>query len=98
MYSPYPATLVFAILQTIFFITACIMQSCELKNTTKVVYYVVMTSMVVMDILMLFSISMGVGASGYDAGTKNCYLKQWLFSETYQKYDVIVEEKIYWSV
>jgi hypothetical protein len=75
MYSPYPATLVFALLQTALFLTACGMQSCNLTSSTpKYIYYVVMSCMVVLDILLLFSISMGVGASGYDSGAKNCYL------------------------
>lgn len=74
MYSPYPATLVFALLQTLLFIIACAMQSCVIAGSTKVIYYVIMTIVVVLDILLLFSTSMGVGASGYDSSSKNCYL------------------------
>lgn len=74
MYSPYPATVVFAILQTILFLIASGMHSCVIAKTTKIIYYVIMVSVVLLDILLLFSISMGVGASGYDSSTKNCYL------------------------
>jgi hypothetical protein len=76
MYSPYPATVVFALLQTVLFLIASGMQSCLIEKTTKIIYYVITISMVVLDILLLFSLSMGVGASGYDSGTKNCYLLQ----------------------
>ena len=74
MYSPYPATLVFALLQTFCFLIACAMHSCLLTGTTKYVYNGLMIAMVVFDIFLLFSISMGVGASGYDSGSKSCYL------------------------
>jgi hypothetical protein len=76
MYSPYPATVVFAVLQTVFFLIACGMQSCNITGTTKRVYYVMMAIIIVLDILLLFSITMGVGASGYDSSAKNCYLMQ----------------------
>ena len=76
MYSPYPATIVFAVLQMVFFAIACIMHSCLQEGTVKVIYNVMMVLMVVMDVLLLFSITMGVGASGYDSSAKNCYLLQ----------------------
>lgn len=76
MYSPYPATVVFALLQTVLFLIASGMHSCLIEKTTKIIYYVITICMVVLDILLLFSLSMGVGASGYDSGTKNCYLLQ----------------------
>lgn len=50
------------------------MQSCNIIKTTKVIYYIVMVILVLMDVLLLFSVTMGVGASGYNANTKNCYL------------------------
>ena len=74
MYSPYPATLVFALLQTVCFLIACAMHSCLLSGSVKYVYNGFVIAMVVLDIFMLFSISMGVGASGYDSGSKTCYL------------------------
>jgi hypothetical protein len=74
MYSPYPATLVFALLQTLCFVIASAMHSCPLFGNVKNVYNFFMVFMVILDILLLFSISMGVGASGYDSGSKTCYL------------------------
>ena len=35
-----------------------------------------MVSLVILEVLLLFSITMGVGASGYDLTTKTCYLLQ----------------------
>ena len=76
MYSPYPATIVFAVLHTIFFTIACFMHSCELEGAGKHIYNAMMTLGVGMEVLLLFSIAMGVGASGYDSSTKNCFLLQ----------------------
>ena len=74
MYSPYAATLVFALVHTVLLIAGSAMQSCLIEKTVKYIYYILMSLLVLMDILLLFSISMGVGASGYDSSTKNCYL------------------------
>jgi hypothetical protein len=41
-----------------------------------VVFNVILSLAVILDILLLFSLSMGVGASGYDSNAKNCYLLQ----------------------
>ena len=77
MYSPYPATLAFACIQAVFFLVATIMQSCPItEGNLKKFYYVIMTIMVLASVLMLFSIAIGVGASGYDTNVKNCYLLQ----------------------
>ena len=46
MYSPYAATVLFAILQTAFFMIACAMHSCTIAGTTQIIYKVVMTAMV----------------------------------------------------
>jgi len=75
MYSPYPTTLIFALLQTLCFMIASVMHSCPLTGTAKNIYNFFMVFMVLLDILLLFSISMGVGASGYDSGSKTCYLQ-----------------------
>jgi len=74
MYSPYYATLIFAVLQAILLLVATAMQSCKMVGTTKYIYRAVMVAMVLCDILMLFAMAMGVGASGYDSGSKTCYL------------------------
>lgn len=77
MYSPYPATVVFAILQLIVFMIATAMQSCKIEEgVLKIPYYIVMTVMIILEVLLLFSVSIGVGASGYDTSAKNCFLLQ----------------------
>jgi bacteriorhodopsin len=76
MYSPYVATVVFAVLQLVVFMVATGMHSCLIEGTTKMVYYAVMVAVAVLEVLLLFSITMGVGASGYDSSTKNCFLLQ----------------------
>lgn len=77
MYSPYIATAVFAVLQTALFLVATGMHSCRMEGTAKIIYYAVMIGVVILEVLLLFSLSMGVGASGYDLATRNCYLLQW---------------------
>ncbi len=74
MYAPYAAPLVFAIIHLLFFGVAAVMQSCSLVGATRVVFRVLMTIAVLMDVCLLFSVTMGVGASGYDSNLKNCYL------------------------
>lgn len=77
MYSPYPATIAFAALQAVAFLVATLMQSCPItEGTLGNVYNVTMTVMVLLSVLLLFSMAIGVGASGYDTNVKNCYLLQ----------------------
>lgn len=76
MYSPYFPQLVFTILHAILFTIATIMHSCALINTTRIIFNVLLSICVILNILLLFSLSMGVGASGYDSNSKNCYLLQ----------------------
>lgn len=76
MYSPYAPQVVFTVLHTILFTIATIMHSCLLVKTSRIIFNVILGVTVLLDILLLFSVSMGVGASGYDANTKNCYLLQ----------------------
>lgn len=78
MYAPYYPQLVFTIIQTILFTIACVMQSCVLVSTTRVVFNIILIVSVIMDILLLFSLAMGVGAAGYDSNSKTCFLLQWL--------------------
>lgn len=78
MYSPYYPQLVFAILHAIIFTVTCGMHSCLLaKTTTRYVFNILLIIVCLLDILLLFSITMGVGASGYDTNAKNCYLLEW---------------------
>jgi hypothetical protein len=74
MYSPYAPQLVFTIIHLLLIIPLTIMQSCTLKDRTHKIYNALLTISCLMDILLLFSVSMGVGASGYDSGTKKCFL------------------------
>lgn len=76
MYSPYFPQLVFTILHTILFSVASAMQSCLLVRTSRIIFNVILSVVVLLDIMLLFSLSMGVGASGYDSNAKNCYLLQ----------------------
>lgn len=76
MYAPYFPQLVFTVLHAILFSVNTVMQSCNLKGTARVVFNVILSLAVILDILLLFSLSMGVGASGYDSNAKNCYLLQ----------------------
>ena len=77
MYSPYPATVGFACVQAVAFLIATVMQSCPItEGALKLVYNAVMIVMVLFSVLMLFSMAIGVGASGYDTNVKNCYLLQ----------------------
>jgi hypothetical protein len=74
MYSPYFPQVIFTVLHTILFPIATVMQSCLLQKTSRLIFNIILTTTVLLDILLLFSLSMGVGASGYDSNTKNCYL------------------------
>jgi hypothetical protein len=74
MYAPYTPQLVFGIMHLIFFTVATGMHSCVLEKVSRIIFNILMTTIVILDICLLFSISMGVGASGYDSNAKNCYL------------------------
>jgi hypothetical protein len=74
MYAPYTPQLVFCILHLIGFSVATVLHSCILVKAIRIVLNILMTLVVILDICLLFSISMGVGASGYDSNAKNCYL------------------------
>lgn len=76
MYSPYVAQAVFTIIHLVCFIVATIMHSCARGKASSVVYNIMVVVMVLLDICLLFSLTMGVGASGYDYNAKNCYLLQ----------------------
>ena len=76
MYSPYYPQLVFAIIHTALIISLAVMQSCPLAGKTRICFNVLMILAVLMDVLLLFSLAMGVGASGYDSNAKTCYLLQ----------------------
>jgi len=76
MYSPYIPQLIFTILHAILLPLAAVMHSCILVKTTRVIFNIVLSVAVLLDIMLLFSLSMGVGASGYDTNAKNCYLLQ----------------------
>lgn len=76
MYSPYIAQVVFTIIHLVCFIIAVVLHLCPRveKSATYYLYNAMVTICVLLDICLLFSITMGVGASGYDYNAKNCYL------------------------
>ena len=43
----------------------------------KIVYNVTLIVCVLLDIILLFTAAMGVGASGYDDKDKICYFQRW---------------------
>lgn len=74
MYSAYVPQLVFALIFMVLFLVCSILQSCPKTNASRIAYNIMIIICVAMDICLLFSTTMGVGASGYDDGAKNCYL------------------------
>lgn len=77
MYSPYLATAIFAIIHFIAFLVATLIKTIK-KPKSKVMNYVYLGFMVlacILNIMLLFSGSVGVGASGYDNDAKICLLQ-----------------------
>lgn len=66
MYSPFVPEMVFTIIWTIFFIACSIMNGCEKKGVVKIVFNLMLVICILLDIILLFTAAMGVGASGYD--------------------------------
>lgn len=66
MYSPFYGQMVFSIIYAVCLIICTILQSIEKKGAIKIVFNVLLIVAVLMDIILLFTASMGVGASGYD--------------------------------
>jgi hypothetical protein len=66
MYSPFLPQLVFTIVWAVFFIICSILNSCEKKGVVKYIFNFLLVICILLDIILLFTASMGVGASGYD--------------------------------
>jgi hypothetical protein len=76
MYAPYIAQLVFSVVWVILFVLATILNACRKEGAIKIVFNVALVLCVLLDIALLFSATMGVGASGYDNSDKICYLQR----------------------
>lgn len=74
MYAAFIPQVVFAGLHLLAFIVATFMHSFVIEGWKKVLYNVLMSLCAVMDVFLVFSGAMGVGAAGYDSATGNCYL------------------------
>jgi hypothetical protein len=76
MYSPFYAQMVFSIIYTVGLVVCTILQSFTKKGAVKIIFNVLMIICVLLDIILLFTASMGVGASGYDDKDKICYFQR----------------------
>ena len=77
MYSPYTSTMILVLIHFAIFLAATILSHFRKKKTKAIVitYYVAMVLVCLLNIMFLFSGSMGVGASGYDNNAKICLLQ-----------------------
>lgn len=77
MYSPYTSTMIITLLHFLFFVVATVLCHYRTKKSKAINYvYMVFISLACLcNILLLFSGSMGVGASGYDNNAKICLLQ-----------------------
>ena len=77
MYSPYTSTMILVLIHFGVFLAATILSHFRKKNSKviRIIYYVTMILACLLNIMFLFSGSMGVGASGYDNNAKICLLQ-----------------------
>ena len=66
MYAPFLPQLIIVIIHFVLFVTATVLNACEKKKVVKYIYSIVMVVVICLNIVLLFSAAMGVGASGYD--------------------------------
>lgn len=66
MYSPFIVNMVLTIIWTLLFIICSIMNGCQKKGALKIIFNSMLVICVLIDIILLFTAAMGVGASGYD--------------------------------
>lgn len=66
MYAPYIPQLVFVVIHFVLFTICTIMHSCVKKKTVLYIFNFFMVICVLLNIMLLFTAAMGVGASGYD--------------------------------
>ncbi len=76
MYAPFYGQMVFTIIYTICLIVCTILQSFQKKGAVKIVFNVLLIVAVLLDVILLFTAAMGVGASGYDDKQKICYFQR----------------------
>lgn len=76
-YSPYLPQMIFTLIHFGLWIVALSLYQCRTKKSKvlNIVRGIVMTGIAVLNVMLLFSGSMGVGASGYDENAKICLLQ-----------------------
>lgn len=75
LYAPYIPQVIFCIIHLIAFIVATILVHFKKKGAIKVVFQITITLSCLLNVILLFSGAMGVGASGYDENEKLCLLQ-----------------------
>ena len=75
MYAPYLPQVVFVCVHFVTFMVAVVLLHWKKVGAVKIIYNVCMVLSCLMNICLLFSGSMGVGASGYDENEKICLLQ-----------------------
>ena len=76
MYAPFLPQLVFALIFMVCFGICVVLNSCRKVGALKIFFNILMVVAVLMDIILLFVATMGVGATGYDNTQKVCYLQR----------------------
>lgn len=77
-YSPYLPQMIFTLIHLVLWILATVFYQLRRHPDRKIVravYNVLMVLVCVLNVMLLFSGSMGVGASGYDENAKICLLQ-----------------------
>ena len=66
LYAPYLPQVIFSIIHLIAFIAAAILVHFKKTGAIKILFQVTITLSCILNVILLFSGAMGVGASGYD--------------------------------
>lgn len=85
-YSPYLPQMIFTIIHFVLFLACCILFHLRDKKRTVLIYIYkgLMTLVCILNVMLLFSGSMGVGASGYDENAKICLLQSGQSGQNWQ--------------
>ena len=77
MYSPFLSTMILVLIHLVLFLVATVLFHFRHKDSkaVNIAYIVAICLSSILNILFLFSGSMGVGASGYDPNAKICLLQ-----------------------
>lgn len=76
-YSPYLPQMIFTIIHFVLWLVATITFHCRnsKRKFLRYFYKIIMALISILNVMLLFSGSMGVGASGYDENAKICLLQ-----------------------